>query len=67
MQLSNMSTNSSIIGETITTNNKFGASYFNNFLQMLLLNQMKRLLKLKSYFWTTNETIFLSPKTPADI
>ena len=50
MQKAIVMLNSLLLGETITTNVKLMANYFNTFLQVLHLNSMKRLLKLKTHF-----------------
>ena len=53
-----MPINSLVIGETITTNNKLIANHFNTFFTSSFSHYLGQI---------TDETIFLSPTTPADI
>ena len=64
--------NSLLIGETITTNAKFIANHFNTFFTSVAAKLNEKIVKAKKPFshylgQTTDETIFLSPTTPADI
>ena len=61
-----MPINSLIIVETITKILNLLLITLTPFSQVLLLNQIKILLKLKDLGQTTNKTIFLFPKTQAD-
>ena len=67
-----MPINSLLIGETITTNTKLIANHFNTFFTSVAAKLNENIVKAKkpfSYYLgqTTDETIFLSPTTPADI
>ena len=64
--------NSLLIGETITTNTKLIANHFNTFFTCVAAKLTKKIVKAKKPFshylgQTTDETIFLSSTTPADI
>ena len=64
--------NSLLIGETITTNAKLIANHFNTFFTSVAAKLNEKIVKSKKPFshylgQTTDETIFLSPTTPADI
>ena len=63
--------NSLIIDETITTNAKLIANYFNTFFTSVAAKLNEKIVKAKKPFshylgQTTDETIFLSPTTPAE-
>ena len=65
-------TNSLLIGETITTNAKLIAYHFNTFFTTVAAKLNEKIVKAKKLFSNyldqiTDETIFLSPTTPADI
>ena len=67
-----MPINSLLIGETITTNAKLIANHFNTFFTSVAAKLNEKIVKAKKLFshylgQTTDETIFLSPTTPADI
>ena len=64
--------NSLLIGETITTNAKLIANHFNTFFTSVAAKLNEKIVKAKKPFshylgQITDETIFLSPTTPADI
>ena len=64
--------NSLLIGETITTNTKLIANHFNTFFISVAAKLNEKIVKAKKPFshylgQITDETIFLSPTTPADI
>ena len=64
--------NSLLIGETITTNAKLIANHFNTFFTSVAAKLNEKIVTAKKPFshylgQTTDETIFLSPATPADI
>ena len=64
--------NSLLIGETITTNAKLIANHSNIFFTSVAAKLNEKIVKTKKPFshylgQTTDETIFLSPTTPADI
>ena len=64
--------NSLLIGETITANTKLIANHFNTFFTSVTAKLNKKIVKAKKPFshhldQITDETIFLSPTTPADI
>ena len=64
--------NSLLIGETITTNAKLIANYFNTFFTSVAAKLNEKIVKAKKPFshylgQTTDETIFLSPTTPAEV
>ena len=64
--------NSLIIGETITTNAKLIANHFNTFFTSVAAKLNEKIVKAKKLFshylgQTTDETIFLSPTTPAEV
>ena len=64
--------NSLIIGETIITNAKLIANHFNTFFTSVATKLNEKIVKAKKPFshylgQTTDETIFLSPTTPAYI
>ena len=64
--------NSLLIGETTTTNAKLTANYFNTFFTSVAAKLNEKIVKAKKPFshylgQITDETIFLSPTTPADI
>ena len=67
-----MSINSLLIGETITTNAILIANHLNTFFTSVAVKLNEKIVKAKKPFshylgQITDETIFLSPKTPADI
>ena len=67
-----MPINCLLIGETITTNAKLIANHFNTFFTSVAAKLNEKIVKAKKPFshylgQTTDETIFLSPATPADI
>ena len=64
--------NSLLIGETITTNTILIANHFNTFFTSVAAKLNEKIVKAKKPFshylgQITDETIFLSPTTPADI
>ena len=64
--------NSLLIGETITPNTKLIANHFNTFFASVAAKLNEKIVKGKKPFshylgQITDETIFLSPTTPADI
>ena len=64
--------NSLLIGETVTTNAKLMANHFNTFFTSVAAKLNEKIVKAKKLFshylgQTTDETIFFSPTTPADI
>ena len=64
--------NSLLIGETITTNAKLIANYFNTFFTSVAAKLNEKIVKAKKPFshylgQTTDETIFLSPTNPAEV
>ena len=64
--------NSLLIGETIITNAKLIANHFNTFSTSVAAELNEKIVKAKRSFshylgQITDETIFLSPTTPADI
>ena len=64
--------NSLLIGETITANAKLIANHFNTFFASVAAKLNEKIVKGKKPFshylgQITDETIFLSPTTPADI
>ena len=60
--------NSLIIGETITTNAKLVANHFNTVAAKLNKKIVKAKIPFPHYLGkTTDETIFLSPTTPAEL
>ena len=64
--------NSLLIGETITANAKLIANHFNTFFASVAAKLNEKIVKGKKPFshylgQITDETIFLSPATPADI
>ena len=67
-----MSINSLLIGETITTNAILIANHLNTFFTSVAVKLNEKIGKAKKPFshylgQITDETIFLSPTTPADI
>ena len=69
---SDVSINSLLISGTITTNAKLIANYFNTFFTSAAAKLNEKIVKAKKRFShylgeTTDETIFLSPTTPAEI
>ena len=67
-----MSINSLLIGETITTNAILIANHLNTFFTSVAVKLNEKIVKAKKPFshylgQITDETIFLSPTTPADI
>ena len=66
-----MPINSLLIGETITTNAKLIANHFNTIFTSVTAKLYEKIMKAKTpfsyYLGLTDETIFLSPLTPADI
>ena len=64
--------NSLLIGETITTKTTLIANHFNTFFTSVAAKLNEKIVKANKTFshylgQTTDETIFLSPTTPADI
>ena len=64
--------NSLIIGEAITTNAKLIGNHINTFFTSVATKLNEKIVKAKKLFshylgQITDETIFLSPTTPADI
>ena len=64
--------NSLLIGEAITTNAKLIANHFNSFFTSVAAKLNEKIVKVKKQFshylgQTTDEAIFLSPTSPADI
>ena len=64
--------NSLLIGETITANAKLIANHFNTFSTSVTAKLNEKIVKVKKSFshylgQITDETIFLSSTTPADI
>ena len=69
---SDVSINSLLISGTITANAKLIANYFNTFFTSAAAKLNEKIVKAKKRFSqylgeTTDETIFLSPTTPAEI
>ena len=67
-----MPINNLLIGETITTNAKLIANHFNTFFTSVAAKLNEKIVKAKKLFshylgQTTDETIFLSPTTPAAV